>query len=79
MEARVLNTGRIAQRLKIVYIEDNQENRLLVITVLEAAGYTVVDAEDGRSGIDVVLRERPAPTRPVGRYFTVSGPESAGG
>jgi CheY-like chemotaxis protein len=60
MHSAVLHPGRAVQSRKIVYIEDNRENRLLVRAVLEAAGYTLSEAEDGRSGIDVVLRERPA-------------------
>ena len=60
MKDAVLNSDRIVQGLKIVYIEDHPENRLLVRTVLEAAGYSISEAEDGRSGLDVVLRERPA-------------------
>jgi signal transduction histidine kinase/CheY-like chemotaxis protein len=45
---------------KILYIEDNRENRLLVRAVLEAAGYTIVDAEDGLAGIEAAIREEPA-------------------
>jgi len=36
----------------ILYIEDNPENRLLVRRVLEAEGYTVVEATDGPSGLE---------------------------
>src|SRR5207244_2445392 len=43
--------GRALHRKpKILYIEDNPENRMLVRAVLEAAGYDLVDAEDGRAG-----------------------------
>ena len=45
---------------KILYIEDNPENRMLVRAVLEAAGYTIVDAEDGLAGIEAAIREEPA-------------------
>lgn len=45
--------------MRIVHIEDNRENRLLVRVVLEPLGYEVIDAEDGESGIETVLRERP--------------------
>src|SRR6266704_102545 len=38
------------QKVKILYIEDNRENRMLVRAVLEAAGYAIVDA----------IREEPA-------------------
>src|SRR2546427_9990941 len=48
------------QKTKILYIEDNRENRLLVRAVLEAAGYTLVDAEDGLAGIEAAIREEPA-------------------
>lgn len=36
---------------RILYIEDNAENRLLIRRVLEAEGYEVLEAEDGPSGI----------------------------
>ncbi len=56
--------GRAAYRdrkaTKILYIEDNPENRMLARAVLESQGYTVVDAEDGLSGIEAAVREDPA-------------------
>jgi signal transduction histidine kinase len=45
---------------KILYIEDDPQNRLLARAVLEADGYTVIDAEDGLSGIEAAIRETPA-------------------
>jgi signal transduction histidine kinase/CheY-like chemotaxis protein len=48
------------QKTKILYIEDNRENRLLVRAVLEAAGYLIVDAEDGLAGIEAAIREEPS-------------------
>src|SRR6059058_2159342 len=48
------------QKVKILYIEDNRENRMLVRAVLEAAGYLIVDAEDGLTGIEAAIREEPA-------------------
>ncbi len=44
----------------ILHIEDNPENRALVRALLEAEGYTLVEAEDGLSGIEAALREEPA-------------------
>jgi signal transduction histidine kinase/CheY-like chemotaxis protein len=53
--------GRPAdQKVKILYIEDNRENRMLVRAVLEAAGYVIVDAEEGLTGIEAAIREEPA-------------------
>jgi two-component system NtrC family sensor kinase len=45
---------------KILYIEDNPENRMLARAILEAEGYTVVDAEDGLAGIEAAVSEKPA-------------------
>lgn len=44
---------------KILYIEDNPANRLLVRQVLEVNGYTVVEAADGLSGIQMARDEQP--------------------
>src|SRR5438552_8154998 len=55
MPGRVLD-----KKAKILYIEDNRENRMLVRAVLEAAGYTLVEAEDGLAGIEAAIREEPA-------------------
>src|ERR1700752_4308636 len=48
------------QKGKILYIEDNRETRMLARAGLEAAGYLMVDAEDGLSGIEAAIREVPA-------------------
>lgn len=44
----------------ILYIEDNPENRLLVRRVLEAEGYTVVEADDGPSGLEAARQFPPS-------------------
>jgi signal transduction histidine kinase/CheY-like chemotaxis protein len=49
-----------SKKAKILYIEDNRENRMLVRAIMEAEGYTIVDAEDGLSGIEAAVREEPA-------------------
>src|SRR5918996_807654 len=51
---------RDGKKAKILYIEDNRENRMLVRAVMESEGYTIVDAEDGLSGIEAAVREEPA-------------------
>jgi two-component system cell cycle response regulator DivK len=51
---------RDAKKAKLLYIEDNRENRMLVRAILEADGYTLVDAEDGLSGVEAAVREEPA-------------------
>jgi two-component system cell cycle response regulator DivK len=44
---------------KVLYIEDNQTNRLLVLRVLMAEGHTVLEAESGLVGLEIARRERP--------------------
>ncbi len=44
---------------KILYIEDNDQNFYLVRFILEARGYTVVRARDGREGIELAVKENP--------------------
>jgi signal transduction histidine kinase/CheY-like chemotaxis protein len=58
MAARLIR--RDGKKAKILYIEDNRENRMLVRAILEADGYTIVDAEDGLSGVEAAVREEPA-------------------
>lgn len=45
---------------KILQIEDNADNRVLVQVILESEGYTIIAAEDGLAGIEMAIREQPA-------------------
>lgn len=47
-------------REKIFVVEDHPINRELVVCTLEAAGYTVLTAEDGQGLLERVKDERPA-------------------
>jgi two-component system cell cycle response regulator DivK len=44
---------------KILYIEDNPGNRMLVRRILLVEDFVVIEAEDGRTGIEAALRENP--------------------
>ncbi len=44
---------------RILYIEDNFENRLFVRRVLEALGFELIEAEDGLTGIEVAQAKMP--------------------
>jgi two-component system, cell cycle response regulator DivK len=46
--------------VRILYIEDNPDNRLLVKRVLEAEGYVLLEAANARDGLRAALVERPA-------------------
>ena len=44
---------------RILYIEDNAENRILVKRVLEAESYAVLEADNGIDGLRVAQEEAP--------------------
>jgi len=45
---------------RILYIEDNPDNRMLVKRVLEAEGYSVAEAANAHDGMQQALAEPPA-------------------
>jgi two-component system cell cycle response regulator DivK len=42
---------------RILYIEDNLGNRMLVRRILEAEGYTIIEATDGPAGLEIAAQE----------------------
>jgi len=44
-------------RNKVLYIEDNPDNMMLVKRVLQARGYNLLEAEDGVSGVALAEKE----------------------
>ena len=44
---------------RLLLAEDSATNRLVATTILEAAGYTVVEAENGRQAVDAVMHDGP--------------------
>ncbi len=45
--------------IRILYIEDNPDNRLLVRRVLMAEGYTIEEAADGMTGLKIAEANPP--------------------
>jgi len=43
----------------VLIVEDSALNRKLVETVLKPYGYHILVAEDGQTGVEIALRERP--------------------
>lgn len=43
----------------VLYIEDNPHNRRLVRRTLERRGYTIIEAEDGEQGLEMVHELKP--------------------
>jgi two-component system, cell cycle response regulator DivK len=44
---------------KILYVEDNIDNRVLVRRILMAEGYNVLEAQDAYQALQVVQQQRP--------------------
>jgi two-component system cell cycle response regulator DivK len=44
---------------RVLYVEDNEQNMRLVRKILVHAGYEVLEAIDGYSGLEAAERERP--------------------
>ncbi len=44
---------------RILYVEDNFQNKRLVRKILAARGYEVIEAEDGLTGVEMARDERP--------------------
>ncbi len=45
--------------MKILYVEDNEDNIYVIEKRLSRAGYTIVVARDGEQGIGLALSEKP--------------------
>ena len=44
---------------RILYVEDNPSNALLVRRILSAEGHEMLEAADGESGWNIAVNERP--------------------
>jgi two-component system CheB/CheR fusion protein len=44
---------------RLVLVEDQDDSRMLLQTILEDAGYEVIPAADGKTAVEVIERERP--------------------
>ncbi|HML22321.1 MAG TPA: response regulator [Aggregatilinea sp.] len=44
---------------RILYVEDNFQNKRLVRKILASRGYEVLEADDGLTGVEMASRERP--------------------
>lgn len=44
---------------RILYVEDNFQNKRLVRKILSAKGYEILEADDGESGVKMAAAEKP--------------------
>jgi two-component system cell cycle response regulator DivK len=55
----ILQRSEAMSGKRILYIEDNPENRMLVRRVLTAEGYTLLEAANGASGLRLAEEDSP--------------------
>jgi two-component system cell cycle response regulator DivK len=58
-EDLIRGMSRVSRKLKILYVEDNLDNQLLVQRVLEAEGFEVLGASDAATGLQMAQDLRP--------------------
>ena len=51
--------GYQGERRKILVIDDLEENRLVIINMLEPLGFQLAEAENGQAGLDIAIQIRP--------------------
>jgi two-component system cell cycle response regulator DivK len=44
---------------KILLVEDTEDNRQLIRDLMTSAGYELLEAENGKMGVDMAMRHRP--------------------
>jgi two-component system cell cycle response regulator DivK len=44
---------------RVLVVEDNKTNRYMITFLLEKNGYTVIEARDGETGVDLAVKEKP--------------------
>ncbi len=51
--------GYEGDRRKILAIDDREENRLVIVNMLETLGFQVAEADNGQAGLDLAMQMRP--------------------
>lgn len=51
--------GYYGERCKILAIDDREENRLVIVNMLEPLGFKVAEASNGQAGLDLAIQMRP--------------------
>jgi two-component system OmpR family response regulator len=60
MEGRESNHGGFVERRQVLLVESDPDHRYVTGTLLEHAGFSVVEATDGESAVRLALEVRPA-------------------
>jgi two-component system, cell cycle response regulator DivK len=49
----------MTEKARILYVEDTIENRILIRRVLQAEGYTIIEAENARTALNILETDIP--------------------
>ena len=52
-------TGYEGRRRKVMVVDDRWENRSVIVNLLEPLGFELLEAENGREGLDKAIQELP--------------------
>jgi CheY-like chemotaxis protein len=50
----------MSEQPRILVVEDNPDNRTLILDLLRALNYAVLEAKDGIEGVEMALKEKPS-------------------
>jgi two-component system cell cycle response regulator DivK len=56
---RIRGRRQLMSDVRILYIEDNEGNRMLVRRILEVEGYSIEEAIDGQTGLEMAAQMKP--------------------
>lgn len=59
LAAQGLVVGYKGRRRKIIVVDDNRENRSVLIHMLESIGFEVIEATNGQEGLEKAVEEKP--------------------
>ncbi len=51
--------GYSGEPRRILIVDDRWENRSVIVNLLEPLGFKVIEASNGKEGLDIIMRERP--------------------
>lgn len=49
----------MAKAKKILIAEDEPDMRAILVGMVESAGYKVIEAEDGKAALDLIIKQKP--------------------
>lgn len=58
-QGKIIGYEGLDRKVKVMVVDDRWENRSVVANLLEPLGFTILEAENGREGLDKAIKELP--------------------